>query len=146
LRGLRRLDVEEWRYKDGISDGKRHVGPYAEDFKREFDGDGKTIGFQDAIGVTMKAVQDLADKVDRLEGKRGIGKADGGKMHKGKGPVSGPGGPIDDKIPAMLSDGEYVLPADTVQKVGVGTLDRLVKNTHVPAAVQRRRGLKRKGK
>jgi hypothetical protein len=147
LRGIRNLEVEDWKYKDGVADGKRHVGPYAEDFKREFGvGDGKSIALQDAVGVTMKAVQDLAEKVDKLEGKRGIGRADGGKMHKGTGPVSGPGGPIDDKIPAMLSDGEYVLPADTVQKVGVETLDRLVKNTHVPAAVQRRRGLKRKGK
>lgn len=145
LKGIKRLDVEKWRYKD--DDRKEHIGPYAEDFKREFGvGSGKEIAFQDAIGVTMKAVQDLAEEVDELKGKRGLKKADGGKIHKGKGPVSGPGGPIDDKIPAMLSNGEYVLPADTVQKVGVGTLDRLVKETHTPAATQRRRGLKRKGK
>lgn len=61
--------------------------------------------------------------------------ADG--AHVGSGPVSGPGGPVDDKIPAMLSDGEYVLPADTVQKVGKAKLDKLVKETHTPAAVQR---------
>lgn len=144
LRGIKNLDIESWEYK---GDSKRHVGPYAEDFKREFGlGTGKTIAVQDAIGVTMKAVQDLADEVAELKGKRGVRKADGGKIHKGKGPVKGPGGPVDDKIPAMLSDGEYVLPADTVQKVGVGSLNRLVKDTHTPAATQRRRGLNRKGK
>jgi hypothetical protein len=70
--------------------------------------------------------------------------ADGRRVHVGGGPVDGPGGPVDDKIPAMLSDGEYVLPADTVEKIGVKKLDRLVKETHTPAAVQRarKRGLK----
>lgn len=68
---------------------------------------------------------------------RGLMLADG--AHVGPGPVSGPGGPVDDKIPAMLSNGEYVLPADTVQKIGKGKLDKLVDETHTPAAVQRQR-------
>lgn len=69
--------------------------------------------------------------------------ADGGSTKRlGRGgKVSGPGGPVDDKIPAMLSDGEYVLPADTVKAVGVKKLDKLVKKTHTPAATQRRRAL-----
>jgi hypothetical protein len=69
--------------------------------------------------------------------------ADGGKAKRlGRGgKVSGPGGPVDDKIPAMLSDGEYVLPADTVKAVGVKKLDKLVKKTHTPAAVQKRKAL-----
>lgn len=68
--------------------------------------------------------------------------ADGGKVHTGKGAVSGPGGPVDDKIPAMLSDGEYVIPADTVKAIGKDKLDKLVAKTHTPAKVQRRRALK----
>lgn len=68
---------------------------------------------------------------------RGLRLADG--AHVGAGPVRGPGGPVDDKIPAMLSNGEYVLPADTVQKIGKAKLDKLVKETHTPAAVQRKR-------
>jgi len=63
--------------------------------------------------------------------------ADG--THVGAGPVSGPGGPVDDKIPAMLSNGEYVLPADTVKKIGKQKLDKVVEKTHTPAAVQRKR-------
>jgi len=62
-----------------------------------------------------------------------------GMMHEGPGPVRGPGGPVDDKIPAMLSNGEYVIPADTVKKIGKANLDKLVQQTHTPAAVQRRR-------
>lgn len=65
--------------------------------------------------------------------------ADGGKIHNGAGAVRGPGGPVDDKIPAMLSNGEYVLPADTTAAIGKKRLDKLVKETHTPAAEQRRR-------
>ena len=87
---------------------------------------------------------------DGGEVRKGIRYADGskGRVHQGKGPVDGPGGPVDDKIPAMLSDGEYVLPADTVDKIGVKKLNRLVKETHTPAAVQRarKRGLKGRSK
>ena len=46
------------------------------------------------------------------------------------GRVRGPGGPREDKIPAMLSDGEYVLPADTVEAVGEENLDALRAKTH----------------
>ena len=50
--------------------------------------------------------------------------ADGGK-------VKGKGGPTDDKVgPVMLSDGEYVLPADTVDIVGRDKLDALRLATH----------------
>jgi len=63
--------------------------------------------------------------------------ADGGLAKKGA--IRGPGGPVDDKIPAMLSNGEYVLPADTVQAIGKKKLDKVVEKTHTPAAVQRRR-------
>jgi hypothetical protein len=72
--------------------------------------------------------------------------ADGGNVKRlgRKGKVSGPGGPVDDKIPAMLSDGEYVIPADTVKAIGVKKLDKLVKATHTPAAVQKRRALNKR--
>lgn len=75
----------------------------------------------------------------------GMPMADGGRVRglAGGGRVRGPGGPVDDEIPAMLSDGEYVLPADTVEKIGVKKLDKIVKKTHTPAHVQRKkRGLK----
>jgi hypothetical protein len=61
----------------------------------------------------------------------------GKKVHRGGGLVRGPGGPIDDKVPAMLSNKEYVLPADTTAAIGKDTLDAIVAQTHTPAAVQR---------
>jgi hypothetical protein len=45
-------------------------------------------------------------------------KAAGGMIH-------GPGGPKDDMIPARLSDGEYVIQASAVEKLGKNLLDYL---------------------
>jgi len=39
--------------------------------------------------------------------------------------ISGPGGPRSDMIPAMLSNGEYVVKASSVAKYGKGFMDRL---------------------
>lgn len=65
---IRDMRIEKWDYKEGVADEGEHVGAYAEEFKNTFGlGDGKSIKFQDAIGVTMKAVQDLAKNVDMLE-------------------------------------------------------------------------------
>ncbi len=42
------------------------------------------------------------------------------------GPVVGAGGPRDDAIPARLSDGEYVIPADVVKRKGTEFFDKLL--------------------
>ena len=60
----------------------------------------------------------------------------GGTLANG-GPVSGPGTGTSDSIMAMLSDGEYVIPADVVDTVGVEFFDALREAFHQPAAVQR---------
>lgn len=53
--------------------------------------------------------------------------------HMGRdGYVRGPGSSTSDSIQARLSDGEFVLPADTVKKVGVKSLRDLVASTHTP--------------
>lgn len=67
---VRNLKVEDWKYKKGVADEGRHVGPYAEDVRREF-GDkaapgGRVIDLISMQGITLKAIQELADKVDRL--------------------------------------------------------------------------------
>ena len=46
------------------------------------------------------------------------------------GDINGPGGPMDDEIPAMLSDGEYVIPADVVRAKGEEFFDRLLEQYH----------------
>ena len=48
------------------------------------------------------------------------------------GHVRGPGTGTSDSINARLSDGEFVMPADTVRKVGVRRLQDLVDMTHTP--------------
>lgn len=77
-----------------------------------------------------------------------LAKADGGyidarglRMANG-GEVEGPGGPVDDKIPAMLSHGEYVVPEDVVRAKGTEFFDKLKEKYHTPAALQRR-GIRR---
>jgi hypothetical protein len=47
------------------------------------------------------------------------------EKHADGGYISGPGGPRDDLIPALLSNGEYVLRADAVKRLGVPMLDAL---------------------
>jgi hypothetical protein len=71
LEAVKGMPVEEWQYKKGVADEGKHVGTYAQDFKAQTGkGDGKTIPVQDAIGVTMKAIQDLDSKVEKMN-KRG---------------------------------------------------------------------------
>lgn len=68
-------------------------------------------------------------------------RADGGAIHEGHGAVRGPGGPVDDKVPAMLSNGEYVVPADVVKAKGLEFFEKLKAKYHTPAAVQRRQAI-----
>lgn len=73
LKALQEMPVQDYRYKDGIADGGAapHTGPMAEDFhKATGGGDGKMIPLQDAIGVTMGAVQELSAKVDKLASRK----------------------------------------------------------------------------
>ncbi|AAL49642.1 unknown [Sinorhizobium phage PBC5] len=74
LDAVNNMPVEEWDYKEGEGDGGHHVGTYAQDFQRETGkGDGRSIMAQDAIGLTMKAVQDLDSKVERVMDAIGLG-------------------------------------------------------------------------
>lgn len=74
LEAIEQMPVEEWDYMPGIGDGGRHIGTYAQDFKEATGkGDGKTIPVIDAIGVTMKAVQDLSKQVKEIAGEIGLG-------------------------------------------------------------------------
>jgi len=69
LDAVKKMPIQDYRYKDGVSDGGQveHTGAMAEDFQKATGkGDGTTIPLQDAIGITMKAVQELDDKVDKM--------------------------------------------------------------------------------
>lgn len=71
LQAIKGLPVEKWKYKPGVDDEGEHIGPYAEDFAEATGiGDGTKINLQDALGLTMKAVQELSDKVDSIPMKK----------------------------------------------------------------------------
>ena len=73
LEAIQETPVEAWDYKPGVEDGGRHIGPYAEDVKKNFGvGDGKSVNLMDELGVTMAAVKGLAEKVERLESNFGV--------------------------------------------------------------------------
>lgn len=60
---LKNVRVNRWNYK---GDEKTHVGPFAEEFNREFNIDTDNpgmINIIDAIGVTLGAVKELDEKV-----------------------------------------------------------------------------------
>ena len=55
-----------------------------------------------------------------------FGFSDGGAVKKADGGyISGPGGPREDKVPAWLSNGEYVIQAAAVQRIGIPALDAI---------------------
>lgn len=56
----------------------------------------------------------------------------GFKLFAGGGYVSGPGHATSDSIPARLSNGEYVVRADSVRKIGVSTLDAINDSGYMP--------------
>lgn len=139
-------------YNQGMQGATGAYGTAGNIYGQEFNARMQGYNAQQAAqGAMWQGIGQMAGMV----GAKYLPKADGGAIkgrglrladgtHVGAGPVSGPGGPVDDKIPAMLSNGEYVLPADTVAKIGVGKLDKVVKDTHTPAEVQRQRQRKRK--
>ena len=49
----------------------------------------------------------------------------------------GDGSGIDDSVPAMLSDGEFVIPADVVRRKGEEFFEKLIEKYHTPASQQR---------
>ncbi|MEJ8645282.1 hypothetical protein WKI68_36920 [Streptomyces sp. MS1.HAVA.3] len=57
-----------------------------------------------------------------------------GLARAGGGIVRGPGTSTSDSIPAMLSDGEYVLQASAVDRLGLSALDALNEGRTLPAA------------
>jgi hypothetical protein len=75
-KGLQRIPVEAWKYKDGEGDGGEHIGPYAEDVQREF-GDvaapgGEKIDLVSMNGLALAGIKSLADRMDKMENRVGM--------------------------------------------------------------------------
>jgi DNA-binding phage protein len=60
----------------------------------------------------------------------------GGEGHAEGGLIKGPGGPKDDRVPAMLSHGEYVVKADAVATFGVQNLEAINRGAKIPSIAQ----------
>ena len=76
LDAAKKMPVSKWDYKEGMGDEGTHIGPMAQDFQKATGvGDGKVIDLMTQMGVTLGAVQELAEKVDRLEAKSGLGRS-----------------------------------------------------------------------
>jgi hypothetical protein len=91
------------------------------------------LGFDSIYRNANKATNDWMQGVGGLGGTAlgwYMSRAEGGE-------VEGPGGPKDDAIPARLSDGEYVIPAEVVRREGTRALDRLVAKAREEVAQNR---------
>lgn len=76
LDGLMKVPVEDWKYKDGIADGGRHTGPYAEDMNEQF-GEGVAPGGLglDMVSVSGKhhaAIRALGKDLAKIKGQLGL--------------------------------------------------------------------------
>lgn len=78
----------------------------------------KRIAAEAIVSVGLNFVKSIIPGL--ADGGQVPGFADGGR-------VFGPGGPREDRVPAMLSPGEFVINAASVSKFGVGFFDKLNK-------------------
>ena len=132
-------------FKNGITAAKDWVGARVGDIVNFFTGlpqritnavsgawDGLKNAFKGAINWIIQAWNDfhismhIPDSIPLIGGKGvDIETPDLPLLKAAGGAISGPGGPRDDLIPAMLSNGEYVIQAAAVSKYGVGFFDRV---------------------
>lgn len=98
-------------------------------------------GYQNSMQAYSAQQQNTANMLQGVGGIAGMFLADGGAIPDAPpglvdyGPSDGSG--VDDQVHAQISVGEYVIPADVVQKKGVEFFDKLVEKYHTPAAEQR---------
>ncbi len=81
----------------------------------------------DGSSIFKRAIQFMfeREKTPREKFLSERSKASGGR-------IFGEGGPREDKIPAMLSSGEYVIKAASAQKIGYGTLENMNTKGAIP--------------
>lgn len=76
LRGIQALEQDEYEYKPGMGDRRKHVGSMAEDIKSELGESaapgGKLVDFLSLHGIEMAGIGRLADRLDEVEEAVGI--------------------------------------------------------------------------
>lgn len=103
------------------------TGPGVKSAQRHIDGvHGKTVDIWVKTHLSGPDPSSVADSI-RKQAQRFSGKRYGGVIHRASGggvpgSVVGPGGPTSDRVPAMLSNGEFVIRAAAVSKYGMGLL------------------------
>jgi len=84
LEGVKDLDVQAWRYKEGEGDGGEHIGPYAEDVQREFGDEvapgGAGIRVEPMRAVNRDATEQLAAQLTRVQKKLDLLKSGGARV------------------------------------------------------------------
>ncbi|MEO5344133.1 MAG: hypothetical protein H7842_12500, partial [Gammaproteobacteria bacterium SHHR-1] len=64
-----KLDIDRWKYKEGLFDEGEHIGPYVEDVEHLGMTRGKMVDLLSMIGATMAAVQGVAQRLSAIEEK-----------------------------------------------------------------------------
>lgn len=95
----------------------------------------QAMGYQQAAPAPVAPAPATDTRAAQLQAMIPQMEAMGYKQHRmaDGGHVRGPGTGTSDSINAKLSDGEFVMPADTVRKVGARRLQDLVDMTHKPS-------------
>ena len=123
--GMRKRTPEELRSADAKSQARNQEAATA------VAGRAQAAPEPAAKAAPAKAISEYSSMYAMQRREKEQGLADGGAV-KPRGFVVGKGTGTSDSIPARLSNGEYVLPADTVKAVGVEALDSLRAATHTP--------------
>ncbi|NUO36202.1 MAG: hypothetical protein HOQ27_14230, partial [Dermatophilaceae bacterium] len=79
------------------------------------------LGALDGQVVTVTVRAAVASAVSAIQG---VGRLAASQFKASGGPIYGPGTETSDSVPAMLSNGEYVIRAAAVKKYGLGFFDR----------------------
>jgi hypothetical protein len=76
LEAVTATPVKEWTYRKGEGDGGSHVGPMAQDVKRNMGSKaapgGRMVDMISALGISMAAIQGLNRKIDSLAAEMGV--------------------------------------------------------------------------
>jgi hypothetical protein len=106
------------------------TGPEVKSAKDNIDSvKGKTVTISILTHLAGPSVSDTADAIRRqaeAQARAAKNKWTGGVIRRaGGGAVAGPGGPKSDKIAALLSNGEYVIRASSVNKYGMSMMNAI---------------------
>ncbi len=94
----------------------------------------------DGVNGVIKLINSFLKGVESVTGNFDVHVMGGKKHDQGiplikkatGGYISGPGGPTEDRVPALLSNGEYVVRASAVKSLGKGVLDYINRSGDVP--------------